>query len=328
MPRCIETLAHASAGWSNETVLVTLSSSVGHGGDTDRLVVRLPPLVPSFPDDQLLIQARVQEVAAGAGIPAPAPVTVVTDEQWLGAPFLVMPFVAGHVPGQAPAFDPWVTGSSESEQQKLYEAFLSVLASVHRVGWAEAGLGDVLRGGAAGTGTTLGVELDWWDAYLTWSFGDRPLPALVAALGWCRANKPASEPPASLLWGDPRLGNLVVGDRRQIAAVLDWEMASIGPAEMDLGWVLGLEWSTAELVRREVPGFLPRADAVTYYEAALGRSVVDLEWFEVFALVRSLAISNHQARTAKAAGVRYAMGADEDNPMVALVSRRIAALGG
>jgi len=312
----IDRVAHASAGWSNETVLVTLV-------DGKRLVVRLPALVASFPDDQLPVEATVLDELANSSVPVPAPITFVADEGWLGSSFLVMPFVGGHVPGQAPAFDPWVLEGSEASQRHLYEAFLSVLGAIHRVQWADGALASVLRGGDI-LADSLESELDWWERYVHWSFAGDPLTALVDALSWCRRHRPGTTTPPSLLWGDPRLGNLVMDDNRDILSVLDWEMASIGPAEMDLGWVLALEWSTAELTGRRVPGFPAHDEAVTRYEAGLGRSVADLEFYEIFALVRSLAISNHQARAARAAGVRYAMRPDHDNPMVELVGRRIA----
>lgn len=328
-------LAHASAGWSNETLLVTIGTTGSARGRADRVprrvVVRLPPLQPSFPGaDDPAGQGAVHEAVAAAGVPAPAPVTVVDDERWLGVPFLVMPHVAGHVPGQAPALDPWVTGSSAALQRALYEGFVDTVAAVNRVDWATAGLGTVVRGGAPAGGApgSLEAELDWWARYVAWSCDGVPLAGLDRALAWCVENRPAPGAPPSLLWGDARLGNLVVGEDRSVRAVLDWELASIGPAELDLGWLLALEWTMDELLGLGVPGFPGREETVARYEAGLGRPATDLVWHEVFALVRSLAVSNHQARAAAAAGARYAMGADERNPLVALVRRRIADAGG
>jgi len=331
----IEELRHASAGWSNETLVV----AIGDPGTPDptappvpeRLVVRLPPLRSSFPDpDDPGRQAALHEAVAAAGVPAPAPVTVVADERWLGVPFVVMPFVAGHVPGQAPVFDPWVTESSAADQRALYDNFIDTVTAVNRIEWLRAGLGPLLRGGTTPAGAptgSLGAELDWWAGYLSWSLDGIPLPGLVAALDWCRANRPAVEPAPSLLWGDPRLGNLVVGEDRVVVGVLDWEMASVGPAELDLGWLLAIEWSMNELIGRRVRGFPDRAQTISRYEERLGRPVADVEWHEVFALVRSAAISNRQARMAEASGSRYALGADERNPLLPLLTRRIAAAG-
>ena len=330
-PATIDELRHASAGWSNETLVVSVGSA-GRAGVPRRLVIRLPPLRPSFPDaDDPARQGALHEAAAAAGVPAPAPVTVVEDLTWVGVPFMVMPFVAGHVPGEAPALDPWVTGSTPGQQRALFGGFVDTVADINRIDWAGAGLGGVVRGGgpsADGPPGSLGAELAWWSRYVEWSGDGVPLGGLDDALAWCRANRPETAAPPSLVWGDARLGNLVVGEDRGVRAVLDWEMASVGPAELDLGWVLALEWSMHELIGRRVPGFPERAEIIARYEQRLGRPVRDVLWHEVFALVRSLAISNRQARMAAAAGARYAMPADERNPLVALVRRRMADAGG
>ncbi len=118
---------------------------------------------------------------------------------------------------------------------------------------------------------------------------------------------------------------MLFGDDGSVASVLDWEMATIGPAEMDLAWYLALDDLTTRFVKRTVPGFLARADFIGRYEAALGRTVVDLEWHEIFALVRSTAINDRQARLAAESGVAYPGVAGDDNPVLRVVSRRIAA---
>lgn len=332
----IEDLCHASAGWSNETLLVTIGTT-GAGRAAvpvvpERVVVRLPPVRSSFPDgEDPARQGALHAAVSAAGVPAPAPVTVVDDERWVGVPFLVMPFVPGHVPGQAPVLDPWVVESSVHQQRVLYEGFVDTVAAVNRIDWAAAGLGPIARGGETppgGVPGSLDAELDWWERYVAWSSDGVPLADLDEALGWCGANRPGTKSAPSLLWGDARLGNLVVGDDRAVRAVLDWEMASVGPAELDLGWFLALEWSMYELIGRRVPGFPGRAETVARYEAGLGRPVADLVWYEIFALVRALAISNRQARMAAAVGARYAMPADERNPLLALVRRRVADAGG
>jgi aminoglycoside phosphotransferase (APT) family kinase protein len=335
---------HASSGWSNETILVdclvegTIGGPLGavlhschasapvedlqggHGAQRRRLVVRVAPLSATFPDDDLAVQGRVQEAVNAAGVPAPAPTVVESDERWLGAPFLVMPFVEGHVPGEVAALDPWITESSPRAQAALLSGFVTTLASVHRLDWRAAGLGGALRGAEGG----LEAEIGWWDGYVRWSSQGRPFAPLLDGLAWCRSHRPTPEPPPSLLSGDPRLGNVVVGEDRGIRAVLDWDMALIGPAEMDLGWFLALQWSAEELLQMRVAGFESHDGIVARYEQELGRPVRDLDWYEVFALVRSLAVSNHQARAARAAGRRAATPPDEGNPLVGLLERRMA----
>jgi len=307
----LESLSHDRGGMANETVLVDLGS--GHAG----MVVRLPPVVPTFAHYDLAPQALVQNAVAQEGVPAPAPALVVTETEWIGTPFLVMPRVSGSIPGPAPLFDPWITGAGPQAQRKVHDGLIDTLVAVHAVDWRASGLGHVLPG------PTLDKALVSWTEYVQWAGGGDPLPELVGALEWCRRHQPAegdgSGPPV-LLWGDPRLGNLVFDEARNVHAVLDWDLAAIGPREMDLGWHFGLELMMEELFGRRVPGFPDRGAALARYAAHSGHVVAHLVWHEVFALVRALAINDRHQRIAGNPGRR-------DNPMRGILRGRVEAAG-
>ena len=311
----IESVTHPSAGLSNETIIVTL-----HGGD--RLVVRLPPLLASFPETTLSAQAVVHAVVSAAGIPTAAPVVVEESDEWLGAPFVVMPFVEGHIPGPASLFDRWIVDAPEADQRHIQEQMIHVLADVHRIDWRGTATSTVLRGAGAG----LRDEIGWWVDYVRWAAdGDAP-DRLVDLLDWCSTTCPATEPEPSLVWGDARLENLMFDDRLCVVAVLDWELATIGPAELDLGWYLALERALFEMVggTRTVPGFRDRDELIGIYQARLGRPVQDLAWHEIFSLVRSLCITFRQARISRIAGVDYPVPELDGNPMLDVVDRWIS----
>ena len=307
-PRIVE-LSHAQGGMANETVLVDL------GRDHPGVVVRLPPLEPTFPGYDLGPQAIVQNVVSSCGVPAPAPAALVTDLEWIGSPFLVMPRVAGDIPGPAPVFDPYVAEAGPELQRRLHDGLIDTVAAVHSVPWEAHGLAGVLPG------IGLRDALAHWAAYVDWSSHGDPLPALAEALVWCESQLPA-ERETVLLWGDVRLGNLVFDAERRVRAVLDWDLASLGPPGMDLGWHFGLEFMMASLFGRVVPGFPDRVEAVARYEEAGGHGVADdeLDWHEVFALVRALAINDrHQRITGDPRRV--------DNPMGAVLVRRMEEAG-
>ncbi len=298
-------LSHAQGGQANETILVDLGPS--HRG----IVVRLPPLEPTFPGYELGPQALVQNAVAASGVPAPAPAVVVTDLEWIGAPFLAMPRVAGDIPGPAPFFDPYVRDAGSAGQRIMHDRLLDVVADVHAVDWAASGLAAVLPGGQ------LRDAVARWVAYVEWSSGGDPLPALAQALDWCARHVPA-ERAAVLLWGDVRMGNLVFDPERRVTAVLDWDLASLGPREMDLGWHFGLEFMMEALFGGRVPGFPGPAEAVERYERRTGHEVRDLAWHEVFALARALAINDRHQRITGATRRR-------ENPMGDVLLARLAA---
>jgi aminoglycoside phosphotransferase (APT) family kinase protein len=302
-PVAIAGLAHAEGGMANETVLVDFGP--GHAG----MVVRLPPIDATFPDYDLAPQAAVQNAVATAGVPAPAPAIVESDPSWVGGPFLAMPRVRGAVAGPAPAFDPYVLDAGPALQRVMYDGLVDVMAAIHAVPWEATGLTELLGG------TRLSDAVNRWSAYIEWSSEGDPLPALAQALDWCARHCPP-EREAVLLWGDVRLGNLVFDDARRVVAVLDWDLAALGPREMDLGWHFGLDFMMEELFGRRVPGFPSRIEALERYERMSGHEVHDLAWHEVFALVRALAINDRHQRISGDPRRR-------DNPMGAVLLARL-----
>ncbi len=304
-PPEIAGLTHAQGGMANETILVDFGP--GNAG----MVVRLPPLDATFPDYDLTPQAAVQNAAAAAGVPAPAPAIVEPDPDWIGAPFLAMPRVHGAVAGPAPAFDPYVRDAGPVLQRVMHDGLVDALAAIHALPWEAAGLAHVLAG------PLLSDALARWAAYVEWSSEGDPLPALAESLDWCARHCPP-EREAVLLWGDVRLGNLVFDGSRHVVAVLDWDLAALGPPEMDLGWHFGLDFMMEELFGRRVPGFPSKTETLERYERRAGHEVRDLAWHEVFALTRALAINDRHQRITGDPRRR-------DNPMGAILRSRLEA---
>jgi aminoglycoside phosphotransferase (APT) family kinase protein len=307
-----------SEGLSSETVVLDAVGTRGGAPWSESLVLRLPPSAEgTFESYDLSQQACTQTAVSAAGIPTAVPVEFESDTAWLDAPFLVMPTIDGHIPGDVTLLDDWIISASSEAQADLHGHFLEMLAAIHRVDWRRDGLDEVVPA------RDLGAELAHWSAYLDWYADGEPIvPALVDALEWCRNHRPDDEPRPSLLWGDVRLGNVIFDGDRRAVAVLDWEMATIGPAEHDLAWFLGLEAMQSELFGRTVPGFPPRDEAVAHYEAHLGRPVRDLDWYEIFALVRSTAIMTRIALLHLRAG-RTPVLPIADNPVLDVLRRRI-----
>ena len=151
----------------------------------------------------------------------------------------------------------------------MHDQLIDVVAAVHAVDWEAHGLGAVLPG------TRLRDAVERWVAYVDWSSEGDPLPALAQSLDWCARHVPDEREPV-LLWGDVRLGNLVFDPERRVTAVLDWDLASLGPREMDLGWHFGLEFMMEALFGGRPPGFPGTAEVLERYERRSGYEARDL----------------------------------------------------
>jgi aminoglycoside phosphotransferase (APT) family kinase protein len=300
--RSVGTIERPPAGFSCETLVVDRA-----------LVVRLPPLGDGiFPTYDLAQQAQVQDAAGEAGVPVAGPTRYEADPSFLGAGFVAMPFVDGVIPADFTPADPWLAGlPDDGARRTAWDGYVDALAVLHRTPTGDLGLR-----------TGLADELDAWEAYADWSTDGSPPRALVEVQAWCRAHCPGEEPPHGLLWGDVRLGN-VVFDPGSCAprAILDWDLASIGPIEMDLAWHLALEQVQTELSGMAVPGFGGRADAIARVEAGIGRPLHDLHWYEVFALARASAIATRITVLYERAGQRSMFRRGEDPTLAAAVAR-------
>jgi aminoglycoside phosphotransferase (APT) family kinase protein len=106
------------------------------------------------------------------------------------------------------------------------------------------------------------------------------------ALSWLHSHPPAERHPTRLLWGDARLGNIIFRDG-EVAAVLDWEMITLGQPETDLAWFLHLDRHLSEGVGvPRLAGLPDRAATVSRYAELLGRPMEHFDYYAVFAALR------------------------------------------
>jgi aminoglycoside phosphotransferase (APT) family kinase protein len=300
-------------GFSSETVFVGAGWSDGHGRHHEELVVRMAPSGPgTFPAYDLRAQWEAQRAAAGAGVPVADP-QLEEDPGWLGRPFLVMPRIDGHVVDGVVRQDAWVRGLPAADRGSLYRSLVAEVARVHR---AE------VPGGAALPHRDDGGELTYWEEYLDWSSGGAPVATLVEGLRWCRDHRPPEPVDPVLLWGDVRFENVVFGDDLAVRAVLDWDMTSVGTAEHDLAWFTSLDLTMEHLFGGRASGFPDREATVALYEAAAGRRVRHLEWYETLAMVRSTAVMTRLGYLRREAGKAPLLPLD-DNPLLDLLRTRL-----
>ena len=188
-------------------------------------VLRRPPLghVLATAHD-MAREYRVMSALAPTRVPVPAMVTLCEDSRVIGAPFYVMEYVDGSVLQRTNDMANLV----DDQRTALAYQLIDTLADLHDLDPGEIGLGDF--GHPEGF---LERQVDRWTTQLTKS-RSRDIPGADDLADELAARVPASQR-ASVVHGDYRLDNVLVGPDQQIRAVLDWEMATLGDPLCDLG---------------------------------------------------------------------------------------------
>jgi aminoglycoside phosphotransferase (APT) family kinase protein len=269
-----------AVGFANETVLFDLAWA----DRRERLVARIAtPTYQVYPDTRLHEQYRLLDIlGTRTDVPVPRAFGFEPDPDLLGGPFLVMGFVPGRVPADFPSYhrQGWVADLSDTERGTLWRAGLAAMSRVHHVDPMALGLGFVGRWGP--DWSWLDGQIDHYTDHLDF-FRCADEPVVLLAVEWLRAHRPARPTEPGLLWGDARIGNIVFANLRA-AAVLDWEMAALGPAEADLAWYLYLDRHLGEGIGADrLPGLPGRAATISWYARLLGRELDDLTYYDVFA---------------------------------------------
>jgi aminoglycoside phosphotransferase (APT) family kinase protein len=294
-PVAVANVASPGNGMSSETVLFDVHN-VADGG-VDHYVARLAPLpdlYPVFPDYNLDLQRKCMDlVRADTDVPAPEVAFFERDSEWLRTPFLVMRRIDGESPPDMPpyVFGGWVMDATPEQRRALQDASVSVLARLHEITPANHDLSFLAQ--PEHGSSALDQQLGYQRWYYEWARNGVPYPLIERTLAWLDENRPPEGDPV-LNWGDARIGNMLYVDFAP-AAVLDWEMATVGPREVDLAWMIFLDTFFDDLAERfEMPplvGFMDRDDVVAEYERLTGHTVRALEWFSVLAALRFAIVS-------------------------------------
>jgi aminoglycoside phosphotransferase (APT) family kinase protein len=257
-------------------------------------VARMAPeasAVPVFPRYDLAGQfAVISQVAARSDVPLPRLRWNEPDGGPLGAAFFVMDQVAGRVPLDNPpyVFTGWLLDATDAQRAALQQASIGVLARVHAIADPAAAFGP-LR--APGGKDSLRWHFEQQQDYYRWALSGDGLsvPIIERSLAWLDEHWPAGRGPDVLCWGDARIGNIIYQDFEP-AAVLDWEMASLGPRELDVGWFVFLHRFFQDIADffgvPGLPGFLRRSDVERCYQELTGCPLRDMDFYLVYAAVR------------------------------------------
>jgi aminoglycoside phosphotransferase (APT) family kinase protein len=276
--RRIELIA---GGRSNLTY--RLDFAAAQAGDPRRLVLRRPPLGHVLPTaHDMSREFRVLSALSGTRVPVPAPVALCLDEDVIGAPFYVMRYVDGLI------LRTQEDGEKITSEQagQVSECLAETLAAIHQV--------DVDAVGLSGFGKPDGYlarQLKRWQRQWDLS-ATRELPELTRLVTRLAQRLPETAE-GTLVHGDFRLDNLLItlAPQPRVAAVVDWEMSTLGDPLADLGlalsyWTdpgdterLGMELAGAVTSR---PGFLSSAGFASRYAELTGRDVSGIGYYVAF----------------------------------------------
>ncbi|WP_330255064.1 phosphotransferase family protein [Nocardia sp. NBC_00565] len=287
-----------NAGYSGKTVFFTASWTSPNGQRAHRdLVLRM-----QAPDHQLFMtpdairQAEViRRLGRHSGVPMPNVVAQEPDPEVLGAPFYLMDRVDGRIPSDVPSWHKagWTADLAADERELLYDNALRTLVALHRI----SDPGDVGALAAPGPGSAIARYLDslrrWYSTSRDTLLVDPEL--LAAAFAELVENMPATTA-EGIVWGDARVGNMSFAEDLSVAALFDWEGATTGPPDIDLGWWLMFERFLCESIGLHRPDGVPDdRDIVRRYEQLGGRPTGDISYYTLLAAFVLTLITNQLA---------------------------------
>lgn len=281
-----------AGGHSNLTFGVTDAQGVIY-------VLRRPPLghvLESAHD-----MAREHKIVAAlvdSSVPVAGALGLCSDVSVNEAPFYIMDYVAGPV-----LHDAEIAAEQTAEQRhKLGLNVVDVLSALHAINPDDVGLGDLGRKEAY-----LARQLKRWNKQWVAS-KTHEIPAMEDVSTLLEEQMP-EQVGATIVHGDYRLGNMIIGDG-QIAALLDWELCTLGDPLADFGYLLNSWIAPGEAAEDVSPtaagGFVTRAELTDRYALATGRDLSAINYYRAFSHWRLAAIGQGVYK-------RYLVGAMGEN---------------
>jgi aminoglycoside phosphotransferase (APT) family kinase protein len=264
-------------------------------GDRE-FVLRRPPAHPHLDGSRTMQrEARVLSALAGSTVPHPRLIAACDEPEVLGAGFYLMEPVDGFTPvGTLPA--PFA--ASAALRRQMGWAMIDAIVGLANIDPVASGLADFgkLDSYLERQVVRWRGQFDSYRAYAGWP-GLAGLPGVEAVDAWLDANRPRDFKPG-IVHGDFNLGNVMFHrDRPEIAALIDWELSTLGDPLLDLGWLLA-SWCDPDgkgiLPDRVVspwPGFPRAEELVARYGERSGRDMSAMPWFCVLACYKMAAIN-------------------------------------
>ena len=251
-------------------------------GDVHAALRIPPPEAPAPRDHGIVREWRIIEALTGTEVPCTPAIAVCTDPAVLGRTFYLMGYVDGWSPmGQTGWPAPFDTDLDA--RRGLAFALVDGIALLSKVDWRARGLADLGRPDGFHE-----RQVDRWTAFLERIKG-RELPGFDEASAWLRAHEPLDFVPG-IMHGDYQFANVMYQDGApaRLAAIVDWEMGTVGDPKLDLGWVVH-GWPDdpddpdgfASYV--DMKGMPSRDEVLARYAEVSGRQVDDIDYYVVLA---------------------------------------------
>lgn len=207
----------------------------------------------------------------------------------LGQPLFLMDRVNGRVPSDFPLFhaEGWVFDLPSEHRTRLWWNGIQEMAKLHRIDGAHFAFIGKLEN-EPGSSFYLHNFIGKW---LEWAAQGQSFAILEEALSYLCDHVPSGEQ-SGLVWNDARMGNTMFADDLSVAALFDFEVASLGPAEIDLAWWLYCEDLFSEQFGIErLAGIPPAPEAIRGFERLYGRVMPDFDYYQAIAALKHAVLS-------------------------------------
>lgn len=253
----------------------------------DEYVLRRPPPVLRANSNQTMRrEAMVLAALQGSDVPHPRLIASCPDDAVLGASFYLMEPIDGFNPVQGL---PPLHQKNAAMRHRIGLAMVEAIAALGALDYRAVGLD-----GFGKPDNYLERQVGRWKAQLA-SYGDmagwagpESLVGVDRVGAWLDAHRPRNFQ-AGIIHGDFHLANVMVRpDNGELAAVVDWELSTIGEPLLDLGWLLAT-WpegdtpDATDVAVRPWEGFATPAELTAHYAKLSGRNLDALDWYVVLA---------------------------------------------
>lgn len=252
-------------------------------GDESCVIRIPPPEAPVARDEGILREWRIVEALDGTDVPHTKAIAMCEDASVLGRAFYLMGFVEGWSPmGRNDWPAPFDT-DFEARAGLGYQ-LAEGIALLSKVDWRAKGLHDLGRPDGFHE-----RQVDRWTSFLNRIKG-RELPGFDEAAAWLRAHRPIDYIPG-IMHGDYQFANVMFQDGApaKLAALVDWEMGTVGDPKLDLGWMLQ-SWpadtnapEAAKASYKDLRGMPSRDQLLAHYAEVSGRQVDDIDYYLILA---------------------------------------------